>query len=128
MILPIAVLGAGIGMYTLNLLYNYGVQAILVDNCCIMYDNSLKQGEAEKLTYLVATCAAFFLSSYKSIRFIGMANLTGFVIAYYFYEMNFASIWCFFAALISTLIYFYLERVHRKRLVLATIAPYNPHR
>jgi heme/copper-type cytochrome/quinol oxidase subunit 4 len=127
MMLAVAALGAGIGVYSLNLLYNYGVQAILVDNCCIMYDNSLKQGEAEKLIYLVATCGAYFLCSYRSVRLIGMANLAGFVIAYYFYEINFASIWCFFAALISTLIYVYLERIHRSRLALQPAAAYRPH-
>lgn len=125
MILPIIALGTSIGIYTLNLLYNYGVQASLIDSCCVIYENSLKQGEAERLTYLFATCAAYFLCSYRSVRLIGMANLAGFVIAYYFYEINFASIWCFFAALISTMIYVYLERVHRRRLAPQSIAAYR---
>ena len=62
--------------------------------------------------YLAATCASCFLSSHKFVRLFGVLALASFIAAYVVYADATVSIWCFFAAVLSLLIYLHL-RVRR---------------
>ncbi len=64
--------------------------------------------------YTVATIAPFFFSSVPRMWFIGLAFGIGWVIAQVFYTYAFGSIWCYFAALSSILIYFIVEKYSGK--------------
>lgn len=55
--------------------------------------------------YLVAVTMAPFFSSYRIIKIFGGAIFFSAYLAYSSYEHSFFSVWCFFAAMISTLIY-----------------------
>lgn len=55
--------------------------------------------------YSIATIVPFFLSSVPRMWFFGLAVGIGWVIAQIFYAYSFGSIWCFFAAISSILIY-----------------------
>lgn len=59
--------------------------------------------------YLLTTLLPFFISSFPRIWIVGLANLVGFAIALYFFESSFISVWCFFAAWVSTSIYLLLR-------------------
>ena len=67
--------------------------------------------------YLVSTCGAAFLSSYKKIQFIGIISLILAIISYLFYNFAFASIWCFFCAVLSLLIYKFFASLHSQKTV-----------
>jgi hypothetical protein len=43
----------------------------------------------------------------------------GFGVAYSFYHLNWPSVWCFFAALVSALIYYHFRR---SRIIAAAVA------
>lgn len=61
--------------------------------------------------YIAATCLASLFSGYALIRLFGMLALLLFAIAYWFYTAAFFSVWCFFAAILSGIIYlFFRER------------------
>ena len=61
---------------------------------------------AEVMTlYLVATAASPLLSTLRGVRVFGALALLSFGAAYYFYAAWFISVWCFFAALLSAVIY-----------------------
>ena len=62
------------------------------------------------ILYLVATCIAPLFSSHRLIRFFGIVVIIALAISYYFYTVTFASVWCFFAALLSVIIYFSLKK------------------
>jgi Family of unknown function (DUF6629) len=60
--------------------------------------------------YVLCTLGALILSSHKTIQLFGVVVLAGFLISAYSYMATFTSVWCFFAAAASTVIYFYFKR------------------
>jgi hypothetical protein len=59
--------------------------------------------------YLLATCGSFLVSSIPMFRLLGMVGLLSVLITYFFFSVTFVSVWCFFAAVLSSLIYFYVR-------------------
>src|SRR5450759_4128683 len=59
--------------------------------------------------YLAATCVAPFFSSHKIINIFGVLALLLFMVAYWFYTVAFFSVWCFFAAILSAVIYLHFK-------------------
>jgi hypothetical protein len=59
--------------------------------------------------YLAATCVSCFFSSHGFVRLFGMLMLLSFIAAYLIHAMTLVSIWCFFAAILSLLIYLHLR-------------------
>jgi len=64
--------------------------------------------------YVTATCLAPLFSSYRLVRLFGAAALVLFFIAYGFYTAAFFSVWCFFAAILSAIIYIFFRGAHRE--------------
>lgn len=109
MILPFLTIGLGVAEYTRKALFDGSLSASIV-NDCIRYEQSVTQEAFLLPAYILSTCAAFFISSHRSINLIGIFNVLAFFITYYAYEINFASGWCFLAAIVSTLIYLHFSR------------------
>ena len=59
--------------------------------------------------YLAATCVTGFFSSHGFVRLFGVLALLSFVASYVVAAHAVVSIWCFFAALLSVLIYLHLR-------------------
>ena len=59
--------------------------------------------------YLAATCVSCFFSSHGFVRLFGVLALLSFIAAYFVYVNALVSIWCFFAAVLSLLIYLHLR-------------------
>lgn len=60
--------------------------------------------------YSVATCASCLFSSYRFVNLFGILTFLSAVVAYEFYDKTFVSVWCFFAALISVVVYLHVAR------------------
>jgi len=69
-------------------------------------------------SYLAATCLSMLLSSHKVVNVFGIASLLLFFAAYKIYAVWFISVWCFFAAALSAIVYLYF-RVRENRPVMA---------
>jgi len=65
--------------------------------------------------YIAATCIVAFFSSHILIRLFGLMTLLFFLVAYWFYTEAFFSVWCFFAAIISLIIYMHFRRAKSER-------------
>jgi Family of unknown function (DUF6629) len=63
-----------------------------------------------ELPYLLCTCAPLLVSSHKVLRALGAVVVVAFAISAYAYYVTFTSVWCFFAAADSTLLFFYFRR------------------
>jgi hypothetical protein len=61
------------------------------------------------ILYLVATCWWSIISSSKKIRVFWTATLFSFFIAHIFYPETLFSVWCFFSAALSLLIYIHMK-------------------
>jgi hypothetical protein len=59
--------------------------------------------------YLAATCVSCFFSSHGYVKLFGVLALLSFIAAYLVHVMALVSIWCFFAAILSLLIYLHLR-------------------
>ena len=59
--------------------------------------------------YLAATCVCCFFSSHRFVKLFGALMLLSFVAAYFVYVDALVSVWCFFAAILSLLIFVHLR-------------------
>lgn len=59
--------------------------------------------------YLLATCVSAFFSSHKFVNLFGALALLSFIAAYVAYAHALVSVWCFFAALLSILMYVHMR-------------------
>ena len=66
--------------------------------------------------YLVSTALSPLLSTHRLVKLFGVLALLSFGAAYAFYATWFISVWCFFAALLSALVYLHLALWGRENL------------
>lgn len=59
--------------------------------------------------YVAATCVSAFFSSSRMINLFGVMALLSFIAAYWFYTAAFFSVWCFFSAILSTVIFLHFK-------------------
>ena len=55
--------------------------------------------------YLLSTAVSPVLSTHQMVKVFGVLALSSFAAAYFFYATWFISVWCFFAAILSAVIY-----------------------
>ena len=65
--------------------------------------------EVGTMLYAVAVLVPFFVSSLPYLWVMGLLIFAAMAISYVWYYMAFVSVWCFFAALISALLYVLLK-------------------
>ena len=61
------------------------------------------------VVYLAATCVSCFFSSHRFVNLFGVLAFVAFIAAYLFHVGALFAIWCFFAAVLSLLIYVHLR-------------------
>lgn len=66
------------------------------------------------LLYLGATFVPYLISTFRSLVFLGVLNIIFCGITIYFHAKNFDSVWCYFAALLSVGIYFFLRSIQKR--------------
>ncbi len=71
----------------------------------LSYSNGHIYAPAMIAGYLVCTCGAFLLSSFKELRAFGAILALGIATSLAFYFVSFVSVWCFFAAASSIVVY-----------------------
>lgn len=62
--------------------------------------------------YLLSTTISLLLSTHRTVKFFGVLALLSFAAAYWFYTTWFISVWCFFAALLSAVVYLHFKFGH----------------
>ena len=105
-----AFLGAGIpvALYLLYSIVSRPLNAEVIGNH-IAYASPHFYLAPVMVLYLAATCVSCFFSSHGFVRLFGVLALLSFVAAYFVYVNALVSIWCFFAAMLSLLIYLHLR-------------------
>lgn len=105
-----SLLGLTTAAVLLERMIYFGVTA-QVASCHIMYNSELSQfGSmitlAVMIAYLLATVGALLVSSFPNIAVLGALIGLSYLATYLFYLNFLISVWCFFAAVISLLIYY----------------------
>ncbi len=96
-------IGLLVGLYLLYLLINFPITAVAEKN--IVYVSPHFYKLPVMLLYLAATCVSCFFSSHATVRLFGTLALILFGIAYGFFALALFSVWCFFVAVLSVIIY-----------------------
>ncbi|WP_116090756.1 DUF6629 family protein [Sphingomonas crusticola] len=83
---------------------------VFIDHHMIAYRNPLTGNFGISLLYILATCGALLLSSHRVVQWYGILNIIGLTIVQLVREYAFASVWCFYAAALSVMIYWQFLR------------------
>jgi hypothetical protein len=67
------------------------------------------------LIYFIATCASAILSTSKKLKIFGIFLTLFLAISLYFYFATFNSVWCFFAAILSLIIFSHINEVAKQK-------------
>ena len=100
--------GLAVGLYLLYFSVAGSVDAEVVGQH-IVYNSPHFYMVPVTALYVVATCFTGFVSSHTFVRMFGVLALLSFIATYYFYTRALVSVWCFFAAILSLLIYLHLR-------------------
>ena len=71
----------------------------------------------QQLTYVVVTVVPLFVSSLKGAKVLATANFIALVLAFVFFKHSLPSTWCFFAAILSGIIY-WIVRMNSKKIIV----------
>lgn len=102
-------LGVGVSVYLLYFIVSNPMISHIM-NKSITYPTLEHYGVLVMGLYLFATCGSCLFSSHRSINIFGSLAAVSFAASYYFYTASFVSIWCFFAASLSVMVYWYISR------------------
>jgi len=96
-------IGIAVGLYLLYWIVRFPVTSKVDEN--MVYVSPHFYQVPVMALYLAATCVGPFFSSHKLIKVFGALALLLAMVAYWFYTVAFFSVWCFFAAILSAVIY-----------------------
>ncbi len=102
------VAGLAVGLYLLYFIVTRPVVAEVIGKH-VVYTSPHFYSILVMAIYLLVTCASCFFSSHNFVKLFGGLAFLLFVAAFFIHAMAFFSIWCFFAALLSVLIYLHLR-------------------
>lgn len=109
-LVPFVAVGAGVAAVALAHVLRGPVEAT-AGTRWIAYETGA-EGDLFSVAYVTATCGPALLCSRRHLRWFGAANVLGAGIAATFYQVEYASVWCVYAAFASLLI---LEHLRRER-------------
>lgn len=102
-------IGLVIGLYLLFYLFIEPSKAHIVGGS-IAYDFKHIYDLMYLIPYVLVTAGSGLVSSHKILNLFGVAATVSFFVAFWFYYVNFISVWCFFAALLSVIILWFFLR------------------
>lgn len=100
--------GIVVGVFLLSFIVTGPVAATAVGQH-IVYESPHFLRVPVMALYLLATCVTGFVSSHTFVRLFGALSLLSYVAAYLFATQAVISVWCFFAAVLSLMIYAHLR-------------------
>jgi len=85
-------------------------EAVQVVNKCLFYPFQMIDPLLFGCLYVLIVVGSGVISSRPIIKLLSLLTLVGALVAWFFYTVNFVSVWCFFAAIISVVLYFYPQK------------------
>lgn len=83
---------------------------VRIEQHSIAYRNVLTGNFWVSCLYVLATCGALLLSTHRVVKTYGLVNVVGLTIVDLVKEYAFASVWCFYAAIMSGMIYWQFKQ------------------
>ena len=104
------VIGVALSAYLLVAMISHPYQAS-VGQGHIVYRNDFQYLTGIEVPYVVATTFSLLLSSHRRVQGLALVILFGFAVAYVSFHHAYISVWCFFAAIASAMVYLYVRAV-----------------
>lgn len=110
--------GLGVALYFFYRIVSYDLRAA-ISGCHVVYQSAVPDPSRKvpMFFYLCATLLPFFVSSLKRAYLMGLIMTFSFIVSAAFYREYLTSVWCFFAAIMSFVI-FYIIRDSNKKTIL----------
>jgi hypothetical protein len=108
-------IGAVVAAYNLYMLVIHGIHAEISGRHLVYqsgYQDSL--GMAALSVYLAVTILPIFVSGIKRMYILGIIMAAAFAVSALFYMQCLTSVWCFFAAVISFVVFYIIRDAHKK--------------
>jgi hypothetical protein len=102
------IIGVALSAYLLVAMIGHPYQAS-VGAGHIVYRNDFQYPTGIEAPYVVATTLSLLLSSDKHVQRLALVILIGFAFAYVSFHHAYISVWCFFAAIASVMVYLYVR-------------------
>jgi Family of unknown function (DUF6629) len=112
--LGFAILGGALAVYLLWGLIAYPLQ-VSAGNNGIIYVNRISTTTLVAVLYVIATCGALFFSGFRLLVVLAWLNLVGLLIVMVVRRLEFTSLWCAYAAVVSVVIYFFFRSSRPRR-------------
>ncbi|MEV4887122.1 hypothetical protein MRBLMN1_005702 [Chitinophaga ginsengisegetis] len=110
-------LGVSLGAYLLYCLFTYPVSAVVAGHH-IRYDFTYPytHGWYSGLLYFIPTVVSPLISGNRKLQLIGVVLLVSYLISKMFYGEYLISVWCYFAAFLSAVIYWVIVSGKEERV------------
>jgi hypothetical protein len=102
------VIGLALSVYLLVAMVGHPYQASVGERH-IVYRNDFQYPTGIEAPYVVATTLSLLLSSERAVQRLALVILIGFAVAYVSFHHAYISVWCFFAAIASVMVYLYVR-------------------
>ena len=114
--LPFLAIGTGVSVVLLVTMLRNGPRVAL-GSYHLAYSIGLEHGIVVVGLYVVATCGPLLVSGYRHIAIFGLANVAAVVVLARLSADGFASLWCFYAAIVcgAILLHMRYAKPHKAR-------------
>ena len=108
-------LGIAVALYyTYGLIFIRDVNAQIIGLHIVYRDTTYDiQGAVVVLLYIASAIAPMFVSTIKKIHFVGIIMSIALIVSGIFYIQCLTSVWCFFAAIISFVVFYIVSDAHK---------------
>jgi hypothetical protein len=106
--------GGALGAYLLYFIIQYPITSEIHSNIVYVFPHFHKP--LVLILYIAATCISAFFSSHRLVNIFGILALILFMMAFWFYFVAFFSVWCFFSAILSIVIYLHFCHTNARKL------------
>lgn len=86
----------------------------------IVYRNGVTYPTGIEIPYVLATTISLLMSSHRMIQLLGVVILGGFAVAWLSFYQSYISVWCFFAAVASVVVYLFVRQASQPAQVRAS--------
>ena len=107
-ILALGLAGIAVGLYLLYFILKFPVVAELAGRHIVYVSPHFYQVPV-MIIYLSATSVSCLFSSHRFVKLFGVLLFLTFLAAYKIHALTLVSVWCFFAAILSLLIYLHIR-------------------
>lgn len=108
--------GVAVGVYLLYFIIRYPITSAIREHIVYVFPHF--HIPPVLILYIAATCVCAFFSSQRIINLFGALALVLFAVAFWFYYVAFFSVWCFFAAILSIIIFLHFKFWNVRRPLL----------